>query len=93
MRYALNSDIHSRRAAQAIYHLGDLVGYAPWPNEVVVLLRERGTLSVSRVTTTPRRPRITPTAAARPTVTAVKNHSTSSTSGRGRTSPPRPSSF
>jgi predicted phosphodiesterase len=24
------------------YHLGDLVGYAPWPNEVVALLRERG---------------------------------------------------
>jgi hypothetical protein len=43
MRYALNSDIHSRRAAQAIYHLGELVGCAPWPNEVVVLLRERGT--------------------------------------------------
>lgn len=26
----------------AVYHLGDLVGYAPWPNEVVSLLRERG---------------------------------------------------
>jgi predicted phosphodiesterase len=25
----------------AIYHLGDLGGYAPWPNEVVALLRER----------------------------------------------------
>jgi len=24
------------------YHLGDLVGYAPWPNEVVSLLRENG---------------------------------------------------
>ncbi len=26
----------------AIYHLGDLVGYASWPNETVALLRERG---------------------------------------------------
>ncbi|MEO7087132.1 MAG: metallophosphoesterase [Gemmatimonadaceae bacterium] len=49
MRYALISDIHanvpaldavladiSRRAdTGATYHLGDLVGYAPWPNETV----------------------------------------------------------
>jgi predicted phosphodiesterase len=55
MRYALLSDIHAnlpalravfadidRRAdINAIYHLGDLTGYAPWPNEVVALLRER----------------------------------------------------
>jgi predicted phosphodiesterase len=55
MRYALISDIHSnllaleavlvdidgREDVSAIYHLGDLVGYAPWPNEVVALLRER----------------------------------------------------
>jgi putative phosphoesterase len=55
MRYALISDIHAnlpalravladidRRAnVDAIYHLGDLTGYAPWPNEVVALLRER----------------------------------------------------
>jgi len=25
----------------AVYHLGDLVGYAPWPDEVVSLIRER----------------------------------------------------
>lgn len=56
MRYALISDIHAnlpalravladsdaRRDVDAIYHLGDLTGYAPWPNEVVALLRERG---------------------------------------------------
>ncbi len=56
MRYALLSDIHAnlpaleavladigaRGDADAIYHLGDLVGYAPWPNEVVALLRDRG---------------------------------------------------
>jgi predicted phosphodiesterase len=56
MRYALISDIHAnlpalravvadideRRNIDAIYHLGDLTGYAPWPNEVVALLRERG---------------------------------------------------
>jgi len=56
MRYALISDIHAnlpalesvladiaRRAKDApIYHLGDLVGYAPWPNEVVALLERQG---------------------------------------------------
>jgi predicted phosphodiesterase len=56
MRYALISDIHAnlpalravlgdietRKDVDAIYHLGDLTGYAPWPNETVGLLRERG---------------------------------------------------
>ena len=56
MRYALISDIHGNLPAleavledidsqddvDAVYHLGDLVGYAPWPNEVVALIRERG---------------------------------------------------
>ena len=56
MRYALLSDIHAnlpaleavledvrtRRGVDAIYHLGDLVGYAPWPNEVVALLARSG---------------------------------------------------
>lgn len=56
MRFALISDIHAnlpaldavladidrRRDSDAIYHLGDLVGYAPWPDEVVARLRERG---------------------------------------------------
>lgn len=54
MRYALISDIHANLPAlqtvlkdirgkpdvAATYHLGDLVGYAPWPNEVVALLRD-----------------------------------------------------
>ena len=48
MKYALISDIHANLPAleavladvaatgtDATYHLGDLVGYAPWPNEVV----------------------------------------------------------
>jgi predicted phosphodiesterase len=53
MRYALISDIHANRPAldavladiaerqdvDATYHLGDLVGYAPWPNEVIAALR------------------------------------------------------
>jgi len=52
MRYALISDIHANlpalqavlrdidgRDVDATYHLGDLVGYAPWPNETVELLR------------------------------------------------------
>ncbi|HEU4748814.1 MAG TPA: metallophosphoesterase family protein, partial [Gemmatimonadaceae bacterium] len=55
MRYALISDIHANlpalravlddidgRVIDAIYHLGDLTGYAPWPDETVALLRERG---------------------------------------------------
>jgi predicted phosphodiesterase len=54
-RFALISDIHAnlpalravlgdideREDVDAIYHLGDLTGYAPWPNEVVSLLRDR----------------------------------------------------
>lgn len=55
MRYALISDIHAnlpalravlddiaQRQVATTYHLGDLVGYAPWPNETVALLREHG---------------------------------------------------
>ena len=55
MRYALISDIHANlpaleavlsdvaaRRVDATYHLGDLVGYAPWPDETVALLRARG---------------------------------------------------
>jgi predicted phosphodiesterase len=55
MKYALISDVHSnlpaleavladiddREDVGAIYHLGDLVGYAPWPDETVALLRDR----------------------------------------------------
>ena len=55
MNVALISDIHGnlpaieavldhidgRSDVDAVYHLGDLVGYAPWPNEVVAVLRER----------------------------------------------------
>ena len=61
MRYALISDIHANlpaleavlrhidgaRPFDAVYHLGDLVGYAPWPNETVALLRERGIQGVA----------------------------------------------
>ncbi len=56
MKYALISDIHGNlpaldavlaeigrlRDIDATFHLGDLVGYAPWPNEVVQRLRDRG---------------------------------------------------
>lgn len=55
MRYALISDIHAnlpaleavlhdleaRQRVDATYHLGDLVGYAPWPNEVIERLIAR----------------------------------------------------
>jgi predicted phosphodiesterase len=54
VRYALISDIHANLPAleavladistradiNATYHLGDLVGYAPWPNEVVGRIRD-----------------------------------------------------
>ena len=54
MNYAFISDIHANlpalqavlsdidgRHVDAIYHLGDLTGYSPWPNEVIGLLRDR----------------------------------------------------
>jgi predicted phosphodiesterase len=61
MRYALLSDIHanlpaleavlddvaSREGVDAVHHLGDLVGYAPWPDETVALLRERGVTGIA----------------------------------------------
>lgn len=61
MRYALISDIHANLPAleavlkdidarddvDAIYHLGDLVGYAPWPNETVALIRDRGIAGIA----------------------------------------------
>lgn len=56
MRYILMSDVHANKPAleavlrdvasradvTGIYHLGDLVGYAPWPNEVIAMLRDAG---------------------------------------------------
>jgi predicted phosphodiesterase len=39
--------IDGARPVAATYHLGDLVGYAPWPNEVVALLGERGIAGVA----------------------------------------------
>ena len=61
MRYALISDIHAnqpaltavlkdiaeRQRVDATYHLGDLVGYAPWPNEVIDALRAAGIAGVA----------------------------------------------
>jgi predicted phosphodiesterase len=54
MRIALISDIHSNlpaleavlehdavKDADEVFHLGDLVGYAPWPNETVSLIRSQ----------------------------------------------------
>lgn len=58
--YVLISDIHANLPAleavlhdigkgtpAAIYHLGDLVGYAPWPNETVDLLQKSGISGVA----------------------------------------------
>ncbi len=39
--------IGARADIDAIYHLGDLVGYAPWPDEVVALLHARGIAGVA----------------------------------------------
>jgi predicted phosphodiesterase len=61
VRYALISDVHAnlpaleavlrgiagRPGVDATFHLGDLVGYAPWPNEVVARLRAAGIAGIS----------------------------------------------
>jgi predicted phosphodiesterase len=61
MRYGLISDIHAnlpalqavyadiqrRSDVSAVYHLGDLVGYAPWPDEVVAMIAAAGTPGVA----------------------------------------------
>ena len=61
MRYALLSDVHANLPAleavladiaarsdiDSTYHLGDLVGYAPWPDETVALLRSTGVPGVA----------------------------------------------
>jgi predicted phosphodiesterase len=61
MKYALITDVHANLPAleavlrdidgrpdvAATYHLGDLVGYAPWPNETVALLQARQILGVA----------------------------------------------
>ena len=38
---AVLADIGRRQDIDATYHLGDLVGYCPWPNEVVGLIQSR----------------------------------------------------
>jgi predicted phosphodiesterase len=60
MRYALVSDLHAnlpafeavyadlgRRDVGAIYHLGDLVGYAPWPDQTVEMIIASGIAGVA----------------------------------------------
>ncbi|MHB1169077.1 MAG: metallophosphoesterase family protein [Longimicrobiales bacterium] len=61
MRYALISDVHAnlpaleavladieaRSDVGATYHLGDLVGYAPWPDETVDLIRTHAIAGVA----------------------------------------------
>ncbi len=44
---AVLDDIDAREGIAGIYHLGDLVGYAPWPNEVASLLRQRGIAGIA----------------------------------------------
>ncbi|HEY5061930.1 MAG TPA: metallophosphoesterase family protein [Gemmatimonadaceae bacterium] len=61
MRYILLSDVHAnlpaleavlhdaslRDGIDATYHLGDLVGHAPWPNEVVDRITDAGIAGVA----------------------------------------------
>jgi predicted phosphodiesterase len=60
MRYALISDLHAnlpafeavhadltRREITTVCHLGDLVGYAPWPDETVAALAAAGIAGVA----------------------------------------------
>jgi predicted phosphodiesterase len=61
IRYALISDIHANLPAleavladierrgdfAAVFHLGDLVGYAPWPDETVAVIAGRGIAGVA----------------------------------------------
>jgi predicted phosphodiesterase len=44
---AVLADIAARRELGAVYHLGDLVGYAPWPDEVVAMLWREGISGVA----------------------------------------------
>ena len=44
---AVLADIDRRSDVDLVIHLGDLVGYAPWPDETVGLLRERRIPGVS----------------------------------------------
>lgn len=44
---AVLADIDTRPDVDAVHHLGDLVGYSPWPNEVVSLLRDRNVTGVA----------------------------------------------
>lgn len=60
MRIALLSDVHANlpaleavlaeieaRGVDAVYHLGDLVGYAPWPDETVARVRAAGIAGIA----------------------------------------------
>ena len=44
---AVLANIEGRKDLDGVYHLGDLVGYAPWPNETVTLIRNRGIQGVA----------------------------------------------
>ncbi len=44
---AVLADIARREDVTATFHLGDLVGYAPWPDEVVAMLRQEGIAGIA----------------------------------------------
>jgi predicted phosphodiesterase len=44
---AVLEDLQARSDVTAVYHLGDLVGYAPWPDEVVGRIRAEGVAGIA----------------------------------------------
>ena len=44
---AVLDDIRARGDVDAVYHLGDLAGYAPWPDETVARIRAEGIAGVA----------------------------------------------
>jgi predicted phosphodiesterase len=44
---AVLADVGRQRDLGGVYHLGDLVGYAPWPNEVVAELARAGITGIA----------------------------------------------
>jgi predicted phosphodiesterase len=44
---AVLDDLQARSDVTAVYHLGDLVGYAPWPDEVVSRIQAEGIAGIA----------------------------------------------
>ena len=82
---AVLADIDRRPDVAAMYHLGDLVGYSPWPNEVVELLTSRAVPGIAGI---PLPPPTTSIAAAGTRTLTRRSWRIRATNGRGRGSRP-----